>query len=188
MRKISILAALFLMIGIAAQAQNYMVVNSEKIFKSLVEYNDAIKEVDELGEQYQKNIDDAFGKVEQMFNQYQEQKAYLSENTRIKREDIIIENEKTINEYQQKVFGQDGELLKKRVELVKPIQDKVFEQINSYAKENNFEIVLDIASNPMILFYSPSIDKTDTIVDILGQKGFTIDKTKQTEELKILIN
>lgn len=168
MRKIAIVIALLFTFGFTAEAQNYIVVDTEKIFKSLDDYNSALKEIDELGERYQENVDEAFKKVETMYNEYQEQRAYLSERIRQEREELIIENEKRINEYQQNIFGQGGELMKKRVELIKPIQDKVFETINKFAKDNNFEMVLDIASNPSIIYYSQKADKTEDIVKLLG--------------------
>lgn len=134
---IAIVATLLLTMGLATQveAQNYMVVNSQLIFKSLDEYNKATEEVDALGKQYQKNIDEAYAKVEEMFNQYQEQKGYLSQTTRNERENLIIENEKRINEYQEKVFGQGGDLMKRRVELIKPIQDNVLRLLRSLQRQ-----------------------------------------------------
>lgn len=167
MRKYVILTVACIFTAIAAQAQNYMVVNTEKVFKSVQAYNDALASLDEMGEQYQKQVDDAFAEVEKMFNTYQAQKAYLSQSTREQREDEIINREKEINRFQEQVFGQEGELMKKRVELIKPIQDRVFETINTYAKQNGYELALDIAANPMVLYYAPSADKTDAIISIL---------------------
>lgn len=167
MKKSIILAVVFMSAVIAAKAQNYMVVNTETIFKSISEYNEAIESVDKEAGQYQQQIDDAFVEVEKMFNEYQAQKAYLSQSTREQREDAIINREKEINRFQEQMFGQNGELFKKRVELMKPIQDRVFSTINTYAESNGYELVLDIAANPSVLYYAPSADKTNAIIAIL---------------------
>lgn len=167
MKKYFILMFVCMLTVAGAYAQNYMVVNTETVFKSVSEYNKALETLDEMGEKYQKQVDDAFAEVEQMFNTYQSQKAYMSQSTREQKEDEIINREKEINRFQEQVFGQEGELMKKRVELIKPIQDRVFEAINSYAKNNGYELVLDIAANPTILYYAPSADKTQVVINLL---------------------
>ncbi|MCC8018172.1 MAG: OmpH family outer membrane protein [Rikenellaceae bacterium] len=169
MRKILIASAIILTTAFCASAQNFMVLNTETVFRSIQEYNDAMTSLEQLGEQYQKQVDDAFAEVEEMFNDYQNQKAYLSQATRTQREDAIINREKEIVAFQESIFGQEGELLRRRVELIKPIQDRVFDTINNYAQANGYEVVLDISSNPTILYYSPSADKTETIINLLNQ-------------------
>ena len=82
------------------------------------------------------------------------------------REDAIIAREKEVNKYQEQIFGQQGDLMKKRVELIKPIQDKVFGIINKYAQDNGYGLVLDIAASPMVLYYAPSADKTEDIIKL----------------------
>ena len=167
MKKIILLVAVFTMFGFAAGAQSYIVVDSERIFKSLDSYNDAIKTLDELGQQYQTNVDDAFAQVEDMYNEYVAQRAYLTEAARTAREDAIIEREREINRFQEEVFGPEGELFQKRVELIKPIQDKVFQAIDKYAETRGYNLVLDIASNPMVLHYAPEVDRTEEIIRAL---------------------
>lgn len=167
MKKMIVIAALLLAGAFAASAQNYMVVDSEKVFKSVKAYNDALETLDKLGKQYETQIENSYAEVETMYNTYQNEKAYLSSSVRQQREDAIINKEKQIAARQEEIFGQQGELIKKRVELIKPIQDKVFETINSYAQRGGFQLVLDIASNPMILYYTPSADKTQEIIDMV---------------------
>ncbi len=169
MKKILIASAIILATAFGASAQNFMVLNTETVFRSIQEYNDAMTSLEQLGEQYQKQVDDAFAEVEEMFNDYQNQKAYLSQATRTQREDAIINREKEIVQFQESIFGQEGELLRRRVELIKPIQDRVFNSINNYAEANGYQVVLDISSNPTILYYSPSADKTETIINLLNQ-------------------
>lgn len=167
MKKIIMIAAVLLCGVFSATAQNYMVVNSEKIFKSITAYTEAMTSIETLSKQYQQNIDNAFAEIEKMYNDYQAQKAYLSTSARQSREDEIINREKEVNEYQKQVFGQDGDLMKKRIELLKPIQDKVFEIINKYAQDNGFTLVLDIAASPMVLYYAPALDKTEAIIPLV---------------------
>lgn len=164
MKKNLLIAAAALLVGFTAQAQNYMVVNTEKIFKAVPAYVQALDVLDKQAEAYQKNIDNAYAQIEALYQDYESRKDMLPEATRVAREDDIIKREQDVMKYQESVFGQEGELFKKRVELIKPIQDKVFGIINKYAQDNKFELVLDIASNPSIIYYAPTADKTEMII------------------------
>ena len=53
---------------------------------------------------------------------------------------------------QKKRFGTDGDLFKKREELVKPIQDRVFTAIEEYAREKNYAFIFDKAGDLTIVY------------------------------------
>lgn len=167
MKKIILLAAIFTFIGMNVSAQKCMVVNTEKIFKSIAAYNNANTTLDAMGQNYQKNVDDRYAQVDKMYNDYMKEKPYLSENARHIRENAILKAEREAIDYQEKIFGQDGELLKKRIEMIKPIQDKVFNQIDRYAETNGYDLVLDVYNNPMVLHYGRTADKTDAIINLV---------------------
>ncbi len=161
-----ILAALVFGAG-AAVAQNYMVIDSERVFKSIDAYNKALAEVDADAERYQKQIDDAFDQLETAFNNYQQRKASMSAADRAAEEQRIVAREEEIQKFQSDTFGEEGTVITKRVNLIKPIQDRVFAAIEKYAADHDYDIVLDIASNPTILYYKPAVDHTDAIIAIV---------------------
>ncbi len=165
-RIVLIFAALVFGIG-AAAAQNYMVVDSEKVFKSIDAYNRAISEVEADAERYQKQVDDAFNQLEQAFNAYQQRKISMSAVERSAEEQRIVAREEEIKKFQSDTFGEQGSLFNKRVGLIKPIQDRVFAAIETYAAEHGYDIVIDIASNPTVLYYKPSVNHTDAIIAIM---------------------
>ena len=121
-----ILTAMFAlaMLGIAS-AQKYCVIDSEKVFKSLEEYNKALTTLDELGKAYQTEVDTKYKSVESLYNNYMAQKSTLSASTCASIEQQILQKEEEAQKYQQEVFGEEGALMKKRLELIKPIQTKV---------------------------------------------------------------
>lgn len=150
-------------------AQSYMFVNSETIFKSQTDYNAAIQQLEELTAAYQKNIDNAYATIEQAYNNYQAQKAYLSDTRQAEREEEIISMERKVTDYQKEKFGPEGELMKKRLELIKPIQERVFGAISKYAEANGYTMVVDIVNNQTLLYYSPALNKTEEIITLLNQ-------------------
>ena len=153
-------------LGIAS-AHKYCVIDSEKVFKSLDEYNQAITSLDELGKAYQAEVDKMYKNVETIYNNYMAQRENLSASTRTSLEQQILQKEQEAQKYQQEVFGDEGALMKKRIELIKPIQDKVFAAIEAYAKANGYELVLDKASNASILYFGSAIDHTEEIIKTL---------------------
>ena len=163
-----ILALVAMVLSVAAvSAQNYMVVDSEKVFKSLTAYNNALTQIENLSEQYQAKVDAKFQEVERLYNSYIQQRASLSEATRQQREQQILQKEQEATEYQESLFGTEGELMKKRMELIQPIQQQVFATLESFAKANGYDLIIDIAANPTVLYYSAKVDFTDKIIEAL---------------------
>ncbi|MFI3266152.1 MAG: OmpH family outer membrane protein [Rikenellaceae bacterium] len=167
MRKLTLVITALFALNVTSFAQTYFIVNSEQIFKSLSAYTKAIETLDELEGTYQDNIDKAYQTIEEQYNTYKQQAAYLSDAERTAKENQIIENEKKITEYTETTLGDNGELMKKRIELIQPIQDKVFTVINNYATTNNISMVIDVATTPSVVYYNPSLDKTNAIIELL---------------------
>lgn len=156
-----------LLSGAAASAQNCIVVNSEKIFKSIDAYNTAIAELDKIAEQYQTQVDNRFKEVENLYNTYQSQKASLNASARQSFEDAIIQKEQEATAYQESLFGNEGTLMKQRVAKIKPIQERVFEAISAYAAKVGADVVIDSSNNPTLLFSAEKVDRTNEIIALL---------------------
>ncbi len=167
MRRLIFLTATFIFIGTTLMAQNYIIVDSEKVFKAEKSYNDAITSLDAMAEQYQAEVDKRFESVEAAYNSYMQQRSVLSAEEREAREAAILEAEKQATEYQESIFGDEGTLMKKRIELIEPIQKEIFATIEAYAKSVGAELVLDSANNPSILYSNPTIDHTDRVIEKL---------------------
>jgi outer membrane protein len=150
-----------------ASAQNYAVVNSEKIFKSIDQYNQAISQLDQMANDYQKQVDLKFDEVEKIYNAYMARRAQLSQASQQANEENILKLEQEAQKYQESIFGTDGELMKKRLELIQPIQNKVFDTIKQYAEKKGYDMIIDISQNATMLYYSERADHTDEIIALL---------------------
>ena len=150
-----------------ASAQNYAVVNSEKIFKSIDQYNQAISQLDQMANDYQTKVDAKFEEVEKIYNAYMARRAQLSAASQQANEENILKLEQEAQKYQESIFGTDGELMKKRLELIQPIQKKVFDTIKQYAEKKGYDMIIDISQNATMLYYSERADHTDEIIAIL---------------------
>ena len=167
-RTILILAALT--IGLGAWAQKFAYVDTEYILKKIPSYKAAQEQLDKLSEQYQKEIEEKYAEVDKMYKDYQTEKVLLTEEMKKKREDEIIAQECQVKELQMKYFGRDGLLFKKREELVKPIQDQVFNAIKEIAVEGGYAVIFDAAASPNMIYTNPRFDKSEEVLQRLGFK------------------
>lgn len=169
MKRLFLVVAIALMsIGYAA-AQKNIVVDSEKIFRSINEYNTALSTLDKEAKEYQAAVDAKFADIEKLYNTYTQQKAQLPQSERTRREQEILSLERAATTYQESIFGADGVMMKRRIELIQPIQRRVFAAIEEYAKQNGVDIVLDKASNASLLYNSATADHTMQIISILSK-------------------
>ena len=117
---------------------------------------------------YTKSLVDAkFKEVEDFYNSYMQRRASLSATSRQQAEQMILDMEAKATEYQESLFGTDGELMKKRMELIQPIQQRVFDAIERFSMQNGYDLVIDIAANPTVLYYSDKVNFTQRIIDSL---------------------
>ncbi|HPR57693.1 MAG TPA: OmpH family outer membrane protein [Bacteroidales bacterium] len=162
-------SAIFLMaFATSSYSQKFGYVDSEYILQSIPEYQDAQNELDELSKEWQTEIETEFAKIEQMYKAYQADAVLLPEDLKRKREDEIIKAEKDAKELQRKRFGQDGDLFNKRQELIKPIQEKVFNAIEEIATKQNYAFIFDKASGPVIMYVNPKYNISDEVLDQIG--------------------
>lgn len=168
MKKSLILGALASLFALGVSAQNYAVVNTQKVYQSIKAYGEAVAEIDALATSYQENIDEAYAKVEEMYQNYMVAKAGLTFEEQQAEEQNIIANEQKITTYQQNVFGTDGVLTKKQEEMLRPFHEKVAKSISDYAAAQGYQMVIDIATTALP-YYSPAIDITEQIIKIVNQ-------------------
>jgi len=169
MKKVLFFGIIFL-IGHVAFAQKYVFVDSEYILKNIPAYEAANEQLSQLSAQWQKEIEQKYQEVSDLYEAYQTENVFLSNEMKKKREDEIVEKEKQARLLQKKYFGQQGELFKKREELVKPIQDEIFNAISEIAGEKNYAAVFDKASGIGIMFSDPKYDISDMVLERLGFK------------------
>ncbi len=165
-----------LMLSGFANAQKFAFVDTKYILDNIPEYKAAQEQLDELSLQWQKEIEVKFAEIDKMYKDYQAEAVLLPEDMKKKKENQIVSKEKEAKDLQKKRFGNDGDLFKKREALVKPIQDKVYNAIETIATTGNYGIVFDQAGSLTILYGDSKLDKSD---DVLEKLGVTPGKEKK---------
>lgn len=165
--------ALFLAFGL--NAQKFAYVDSQYILDNIPDYKSAQAQLDKYSLQWQKEIQGKFDELDKLYKDFQADAILLTEEMRKKREDEILDKEKQAKELQKSRFGKDGDLFKKRQELVKPIQDKVYNALKDYATTKNYAVIFDKSSDLTILYANPKYDISDEILDEMGYKNTSND-------------
>ena len=170
MKKIIFTLALSLIAVFALQAQKFAFVDTEYILENISEYRDAQDQLDKISVDWQKEIEAKFAEVDKLYKSFQTEAPLLPEDIKKKREDEIVQKEKEAKELQKKRFGKEGDLFKKRMELIKPIQDKVYDAIEDIAVAQGLSIVFDKSGSTTLLYASSKLDKSDEVLAKLGYK------------------
>jgi outer membrane protein len=171
MKKIGLFISLIFLTSAMAVAQKYAFVDSEYIRKNVPAFTSAQEQLDKLSKQWEKEVADGYAVVEQMYKSYQNDAVLLSQDMKTKREEAIIAKEKEMKDLQNKYFGMEGDLFKKREELVKPIQDEILKAIKEMAVEGSYAVIFDTAAGGNILFANPKFDLSDQVLEKLGYKN-----------------
>lgn len=166
-----ILSAMFVALtALTASAQRYAVIDTKYILDRMPEYKEAQQKLDLASEQWQKEIEAKQAQLDAMYRSFEAEQVMLSETLRKKREDELFNREKELRDLQKRRFGFEGDLFKRRQELVKPIQDKVYNAIQKLATERQYDFILDKSEGITVIFADPKLDKSDDILKALGVK------------------
>jgi outer membrane protein len=168
MKKLILIAALFCISATTAFAQNYAIIDTKYILDKMPDYTSAQNQLDRIAEGWQKEIDSLQMDLDRMYKSYEAEQVMLTEDLRKKREDQLFLKEKALRDLQRKRFGFEGDLFKKRQELVKPIQDKVYNAIQKISVQRGYHFVLDKSEGITIIFADPKFDKSEDVLRELG--------------------
>ena len=168
MKKILLSVCSLLLVAITTQAQKYAVIDTRYILDKMPDYKQAQKQLDDIAADWQKDIDGKQTELDKMYKDYEAEQVMLSDDLKKKREDQLFLKEKDLRDLQRKRFGFEGDLFKKRQELIKPIQDKVYNAVQKMAVQRGYDFVLDKSEGITIIFADPKLDKSEDVLKELG--------------------
>jgi len=153
---------------VGLQAQKFAFVDTQYILENISEYRDAQNQLDDISVEWQKEIEEKFAEVAKLYKTFQSEAPLLPEDIKAKREEEIITKEREAKELQKQRFGKDGDLFKKRQELIKPIQDRVYEAVEDLAVSQGLAIIFDKSGSVTLLYANTRYDRSDEVLSKLG--------------------
>ena len=171
MKKLFISALVLGLFGGSLLAQKFAFVDTEYILSNIPSYKAAQDELDKVSETWEAEITAEYEQIEKMYKTYQSERVLLTDEMKKKRQEEIMDRERAVKELQAKYFGPEGDLSKKRQELVKPIQDALYKAVKELSAEGSYAIIFDTASGASILYSNPRYDLSDEVLKKLGYKN-----------------
>ena len=145
-------------------AQRIAIVDIQEVLQSMDAYKQAQTELDRIAAEWRQDIDKEYDKIRAMYNKYQAEQVLLSDEARAQRQEEIVAMEQQVREIQKNKFGPEGELFRKRQNLIRPIQEEVYGAIEDYADDRGYDFIFDKGGSSGLIFSSEEFDKTEDVI------------------------
>lgn len=158
------LVVLFILPSISFAQLKIGYIDSNALMDQLPDVQDARQRLDALIQEWQTELTRLESEWKTKYDDYEKRKLIMSEQTRAETESELVKLENQIAEYREKKFGTNGELFQKQDELMKPVQNKVFNAIKEVAMEEDLDFVFDRSGDIMILYAKDKYDITAKVL------------------------
>lgn len=155
-------------IAFASSAQKYGYIDSEFILSNIPEYKDAKQRLDKLAERWTSEIEERYEVIKQKKENFIREEDLLPAEEKAKRKEEIEKLESEAMEMQKTRFGVTGDYFQKRQEMIKPIQDKVYEAMQAVASKRNYSFIFDKANQSNLVFADSKFDISDEVLKEMG--------------------
>jgi outer membrane protein len=149
-------------------AQKFGYIDSDFILSKMPEYRKAQDEMGRLAAVWEKEIEEMAMEIESKYNSLQAEEVLLTTEMKQDRIKEIRDKENAMKDYQTKIFGYDGLYFLKKQELIKPIQDQVWEAVEKVSKQKRLAFIFDKAGDLVMIYTDPRHDYTDFVLEELG--------------------
>jgi outer membrane protein len=164
-----ILSCLFIVVALSSvMAQKWGYVDTEYILGKIPEYKEAQDEINALSLSWDQEIQSMYREIESLYDKLQAEEVLLTPEMKEERLTEIQLKEEEVKAYHKKVFGYEGLFFLKKKELIKPVQDKVFDAVEKVAKDNRLQMVFDKSGELVLIYTDPIHDYTDYVLEELG--------------------
>lgn len=145
-------------------AQKYAYIDSDYILNKLPEYTEAKEQLNKLADRWTKEIEERYSVLKTKKDNFAREEVLLPSEEKSKRLEEIEQLESDAMQMQRQRFGVDGDYFSKRQELIKPIQDKVFDAMQQVASRRNFIFVFDKANQSNLVYADSKSDISDEVL------------------------
>lgn len=149
-------------------AQKYGYIDSDYILANVPEYTEAKDKLNKLAERWTKEIEDRYDVIKLKKENFAREEVLLPAEERTKRKEDIEKLETEAMEMQKMRFGVSGDYFQKRQELIKPIQDRVYDAMQKVASKRNYTFVFDKANQSNLVYADGKFDLSDDVLKELG--------------------
>ena len=179
MKKIFLLVVLLFSVSSIWSQRNQIIayMDMEYILENVPEYIKAQNTLDAKVAKWRKKLDDQARHIEVLKSDLANEKAILTKDLIEEKEEEISIKQVELRRLESLYFGPNGDLFLVRKQLVKPIQDQVYNAVQSIAKRKNYDFVFEKSSDLVMLYSNKKYDISELVLS-------TIDRTRLQEQKK----
>ena len=155
-------------LGHVGQRVSLAYIDSDYILSRMPEYESAQQQLNEVAQSWEKEALSLETELKQMQRDYSAEEILLTSAQKKEKQSAINTKEQELIKFRMDKFGTEGALFKKRAQLIKPIQDKMFDAVQKVAKAQGLDYIFDKASGVQMLYANPRFDKTFEVMEELG--------------------
>ncbi|MFY8198428.1 MAG: OmpH family outer membrane protein [Bacteroidia bacterium] len=154
--------------GPTAHAQRYIYVDTEYMLGQMSEYAAAQSELKVQVERWNAEADEMKQEIDRLYRTLRAESPLLTETMQQERMEEIKAREERLLAWQKEQFGEEGALVKRQQDLIRPLQDKIYAAVQKYARDKSYDLIFDRAAGNQLLFVSPKLDKSNEILAAMG--------------------
>lgn len=154
----------------ATSAQKTALVDMEYILSNIPAYTTMNQQLEAQSKKWQAEVTKLENEAGALYKKFQAEASRLSPELRKVEEEAIIAKEKEAYELKRRYFGPEGELVKKRENLMKPIQTEVWNSLKDLALAHGLQIIIDKASGK-IVYADPNADISALVLQKMGYRN-----------------
>ena len=168
----NIILITFLFFGTAfAFGQKYAYIDSDFILGNVPEYKESKDKLDKLADRWTKEIEERYDALKVKKDNFAREEVLLPTEEKNKRKEEIAKLETEAMEMQKMRCGVSGDYFQKRQELIKPIQDRVYDAMQKVASKRNYTFVFDKANQSNLVYADSKYDISDEVLKEMGITG-----------------
>jgi len=159
----------FLLFGTGfVMSQKYAYIDSDYILKNVPAYTEAKEKLDKLADRWTKEIEQRYEILTQKKDNFAREEVLLPKEEKKKREEEITQLELEAMQMQKLRFGVNGDYFQKRQELIKPIQDEVYDAMQKVASKRSYSFVFDKANQSNLVYADSKYDISSSVLKEMG--------------------
>jgi len=173
MKKIFLLVFVCLGFGFIAEAQQltrFAVVDLPKVYVAFFRESRAVRDFEERSARVQADIDRMTNEIQTLRINHVNAQAQGNYEQALRIENDINRRSDFLKEYYRTKTA-ELETLKARLARSSSFQEQVYDEIRFIAESEGYSMVLNLKENTGILWYSPTVDITDRLINNLREKS-----------------
>lgn len=169
MKKILFAVIAMSLVSAGAYAQKYGYVYSEKIFKAIPEYEQALKSVENYAKQGQEHVKSLYEEAQKTYDGLRSIQSRMTQAQFEALAKASVEKEREATKYNEEFFGKEGKLAKYQQSLMKPVEERVVKAVEAEASAGGYDMIFDMSVVKLTVYQSPALDLTDKVIARLGE-------------------